>query len=184
MGLVASRKGLGNVGSHPDNGIRVAPDTRPLGRGENDLMNERTPLIVGGALILGLLAVALVFGSGRTVAEQPPNSPEAVVQAYLEALIAEDDDAASALTADDSEDPCLGDRNLTLGNIRVALGRVEIDGATARVEVATTDVDEGALGGARYDSTFVLRLVDDSWLIDAADWPYGCGDLRPIEEES
>ncbi len=148
-------------------------------------MKERTPLIIGGTLVGVLLLIALLGGIGRNVPSLDPTTPEGTVQAYLQALLVDDRELADSLIVADTEDPCLhDDTDWLLDNGRVALGAVEVDGSRATVEVVTTEVTEGALGGSRYDSGFDLVLIDEEWRIEAADWPYGCGRIPSGERES
>jgi len=145
-------------------------------------MKERTPLIIGGTLVGVLLLVALLNGLGREVSNLDPSTPEGTVQGYLQALLADDRDSADSFLVADTEDPCLHDEvDWVVDDARIALGAVDVDGPRATVEVVTTEVSEGALGGSRYDSSFDLVLVDGDWRIEAADWPYGCGLSRERE---
>lgn len=146
-------------------------------------MNERTPLIVGGSLVAVLVIVALVFGLDTTVENYDTSTPEGTVQLYLQALIDQDDAAAAAIVVDDPEDPCLDDPvDWIVADARMALGEVTVGDGVANVEVLTTQIDEGAFGNSSYDSVFSLVSVDGEWRLEAADWPYGCGDVRPIGE--
>lgn len=153
--------------------------------GDDVPMKERTPLILGGAVIGVLLLIALVAGLGRDVTSLDATTPEGTVQQYLQALLQDDRFKADALVSEDSEDRCLGDEvDWVLDDARVALGAVEVEGSHATVEVVTTEISEGALGGPRYDSAFDLMLIDGDWRIAAADWPYGCGRSSLEERES
>lgn len=146
-------------------------------------MNERTPLIVGGSLVLVLVIVAVVFGLDPKVETYDSSTPQGTVQQYLQALIDQDDVAAAAIVIDDSEDPCLEDPvDWLVADARMALGEVTVGDGVATVEVATTQMDEAGFNTSRYDSVFRLVSVDGEWRIEAADWPFGCGDIRPIGE--
>lgn len=153
--------------------------------GDDEPMKERTPLIIGGTLIGVLLIVALLNGLGGDVSQLDPATPAGTVQGYLQAVLDGDRDYADSFLVEDSEDPCLHDEvDWLVDDARVALGNVEIEDTHATVEVVTTEVSEGALGGSRYDSAFDLVRVDGGWRIEAADWPYGCGRIPPTERES
>lgn len=147
-------------------------------------MNERTPLIVGGSLIVLLVIVAVFVGFNPTVETYDASTPEGTVQSYLQALLDGDEATASALLVDDPEDPCLEDSfDRPVADSRISIDEVEVGDGAATVSIVTTQIGDAVIGNSRYDSAFRLVAVDGGWRIEAADWPYGCGDIRPVTSE-
>lgn len=126
-----------------------------------------------------LLAVAFAVGGvvlgGDGTAELQPDSPEAVVQEYVQAFIDRDEELAMSLVA---ESRC-GDpdsvRRIEEG-IRVTLLDVSERRADAEVRLLVT-TSGGDLPFDRYEWSEELvfdmvRLGDGTWLIDDVPWRF------------
>lgn len=147
----------------------------------------RTRTLVGvsaGVVLLGLLVVAAIVGSGRSTAEYEPGTPEAAVQDYFQALI--DDRPAdayefySAELADNCDRPSFDAYSPRVS--RVVLGEVTTDGSESTVVVRITETwDDGPLMTDEDTFTETLSLVneDGRWLFDRVPWPYPCPPLAP-----
>ncbi len=145
----------------------------------------RTRTIVGlavGAMLLVLLVVAAVAGSGRSTADYEPGTPEAAVQDYFQALI--DNRSAdaygfySAELADNCDRPYLDVSSPRVS--RVVLDTVTIDGSQATVVVRITQRwDDGPLMNDEDTFTETLSLIneDSRWVFDQVPWPYPCPPL-------
>jgi hypothetical protein len=147
----------------------------------------RTRTIVGlavGAVLLVLLVVAAVVGSGRSTTDYGPGTPEAAVQDYFQALIdnrpADTFEFYSTELADSCDRPY---RDVSSPRVsRVVLDTATIDGARATVVVRITQRwDDGPLMNDEDTFTETLSLVnqDGRWVFDQVPWPYPCPPLPP-----
>ena len=134
------------------------------------------PLFVAGLTVVVLVLVAvLVIVFRPEPIEYDPATPEGTVQTYVRAVIDRDNDAAAALMAKDPE--CKPDPYPRFGNesVRVSLGKVEIDGDRASVEVRIT-TSGGNAPFDRYEWTeedrFFLDREAEGWRIDIAPWRF------------
>lgn len=130
------------------------------------------PLVLAGAglLVLVIAAVAAVVGT-RGVADFDPESPEGVVQRYVQAILDGDDERALALLVD-PESECY-DRERE--DFRMTLADVEVDGDRAEVEVTITrGGGDPPFDGYPYatEDVFDLRRVGDDWRISGAPWQF------------
>ncbi len=134
------------------------------------------PLFVAGltVLVLVLVAVAvIVFRPEPTVFD--PSTPEGVVQTYVRAVLDKDDEAAMALLADETECEPIRFGRSGDDSIRVTLGKVEIDGDRATVDVRITTSG----GGSPFDrweysetDSFTLTRQGGEWLIKTLPWRF------------
>ncbi len=135
------------------------------------------------AVVVGLLVVVTV---GVLAFRQPlaltEGTPEATVQAYVQAVIDGDEDAAVALLHADLECDArhLGDAHIG-DDVRVTLHETEVDDATAEIEVVVTTVSgNGPFDVYEYDERYRFELVrqDGQWVITHRPWPYAaCGEV-------
>ncbi len=147
----------------------------------------RTRTIVGlaaGAVLLVLLVVAAVVGSGRSTTDYEAGTPEAAVQAYFQALIDNRSVDAyefySAELADNCDRPYLDVYSPRVS--RVVLDTVTIDGSRATVLVRITQRwDDGPLMSDEDTFSETLSLIneDGRWVFDQVPWPYPCPPLPP-----
>lgn len=125
---------------------------------------------IGAVVVASLLAV---FLRGEP-APLDPSSPEGVVQAYTNAVIDGDIDAAQALLVPEIADDCLRVPGGT-DDYRVTLLESDVQGDSARVRVLiVTTFDSGGLGGDSYESedVFLLSREGDEWLLEAVPWQF------------
>ena len=151
-------------------------------------MSKSNRLLAAMAIgLVALVAVAAVFVAIRDPAEFDPDSPEAVVQAYLVAVLDDDAEAAHALLTPELQGRCaideLQDRYYHDEDGRITLVDSTIEGDTARVEVKfTASYDEGPFGYSEssYEEKFRLARDDGRWQISSAPWPYyRCPEVSP-----
>lgn len=143
-------------------------------------MNTRADRILAVTLagLLLLAVVAAILSVTRDRAPYPEGTPEATVQAYVEAAVAGDGQAA--VTYLDPAGGCTAqhvEEGWISPGVRVVLRESSTDGerATARVDVVSGS--GGLLGASEWseEQTFELRLVEGRWLITGAPWPaYAC----------
>ena len=122
---------------------------------------------------LGVLAVIALVAAGllRETPELDPTTPEGTVQAYLEAVFAGDEEAASQYTEGEC-DPNLGPGSPTQG-VSASLVSVEGDDqqTTVIVQLSQTSNDP-FIGLSEWQEWFNLVNRDDVWLIQEPVWPY------------
>lgn len=148
-----------------------------------------------GAVLLALLVLAALVGPGRDTVDYEPDTPEATVQAYFQALIDDRSSDAFDLYSTDLAAHCgrFG-RDLYGTQVsRVVIEDVEIDEgegsddpAAARVLVRITETwSSGFLGSDQSTSTERLHLVveDGRWVFGDVPWPYPCPPVAPEDEE-
>jgi hypothetical protein len=151
-------------------------------------MSKSNRLLAAMAIgLVALVAVAAVFVAIRDPAEFDPDSPEAVVQAYLVAVLDDDAEAAHGLLTPELQGRCaideLPDRYYHDEDGRITLVDSTIEGDTAIIEVKfTATYDEGPFGYSEssYEEKFRLTRSDGSWRISSAPWPYyRCPEVSP-----
>lgn len=135
-------------------------------------------LLVVVALVAVVAVVAGVLLATRHEPRYDRGTPAGVVQAYLSAVIAGDNQQAAGLLAPDS--PCDLtdlDRAQAPDDVRVVLRATEVRSGTARVEVDMVMSSGDLLGGTEQVErhTFQLTRPDQAWLITGMPWPmYEC----------
>ncbi len=155
----------------------MAPAARKAdtGRMETSKKPDR-PLFVAGLTVVVLVLVAILVIVFRPApVEYDPATPEGTVQTYVRAVLDRDNDAAAALMVEEPE--CKPDPYPRFGeeSIRISLGKVEIDGDRATVEVRIT-TSGGNAPFDRYEWTeedrFFLDREAGVWRIDTAPWRF------------
>lgn len=149
-------------------------------------MRNRAGLVLAVAVgVLVLMAVvAAVLSATREGPQLPEGSPEAAVQAYLQAVAEGDEDAAAAFL--DPEGRCTEEDLRDSGSRsagRIVLRDVEVDGDEADVEVELVYGGDGPFGGDEWRDPvrFDLRRDGDRWVITGEPWPmYGCRADRSV----
>lgn len=129
-----------------------------------------------------LTAVAIVLGMTADEADLDPGTPEATVQAYLQAVTDRDAEAAVALFSDELTDRCginIVRDSFQYGprNFRATLGDVETREATTDVFVEITERygDDPLFGGeSTFSEMYSLEQQDGEWRIVHATWPVWC----------
>lgn len=143
-----------------------------------------TPILIGiGIFVVVALIVAITL-AGSNVRSYEPGTPEAVAQAYIQALFDEDTDEAYEYLSADVQEKC-EPRDLDLWWVRDAesasFDEVRIDGDRAEIELRllSTDLELGVFPFENYDysreTELELDRVDGEWVITDATWPLtGC----------
>ena len=153
--------------------------------------------LIGGAALLALLLIASVIAAvTREEAEFAPGSPEAAVQAYLNALDADDfpavrDALSPELQAACSIEDMFGgrypdQRRSILEDKRITLEGSQTFDETTFVIVRITEFRNGDLfgpSGYAFGDSFALKQFDGHWKFSENPWPrFDCA--RPTPEPS
>lgn len=132
---------------------------------------------LGGALLL-VLALAGILAAIREPAELDPGTPAGVVQQYVQAVMAGDNDLAADYLAQSTVcDAGDLDRTYVDPTSRIDLLSTSINGDRAHVRVAV-QIPTGELMQSNWTDERTIRLenVDGSWRITGIPWPlYECG---------
>lgn len=129
--------------------------------------------VVGLVAVLAFVAVLVTVAGGPT--DYDPDSPEGVVQAYVEAVVDGDHREAAALLAEES--PCgLDDLDEWFfdADVRVVLREVRIEGDDADVAVSIAESPAGSVfAGAERFRRHTFRLVGGpgQWQVSGTPWP-------------
>lgn len=139
-------------------------------------------LLAPGPLIGIFVALLVAVSIGLTIFSPDPetfdpDSPEGVVQQYLEAALDGDEDAAERLLAEDVELDC---QSRSAASVRVSLVESNVTDDRATVEVRITESSGGPFDGGSYtrDDTFRLERTSDGWRITDRPWDF-CWE-RPV----
>ena len=168
-------------------------------------MDSSTRWLIGFAVALGALvfvALALARAGGVEPTIYPANTPEGVVQTYLQALDDGDADDVLMLFSDDLMRPCISDRirlefprdvrnierrRFTLVEVReLSSDRVAVDIRIARMQ--DPELFSPPPGESSSETVIILdRRADGSWAIAELPWPLEynveqlCGEERAPE---
>lgn len=121
-------------------------------------------ILVG--VVLGVVALAIVVVAIRPgQAELDPDSPEGVVQRYIEAWLEGSEAAHLLVDGDECTERFPPPNDVTL---RVVLESSEIAGDEAEVRVVITETYGEPLDQSQYTSTetFTLERTEEGWRID------------------
>lgn len=145
------------------------------------MQHGNRPLIVAGAALAVLVAVAaIVVVAGPRTDELDPDSPEGVVQAYVQAIVDGDEELARSYV-DTPEDCTDRDPPPFDDSFRMTLSSVDVDAGEADVAVVITR-SSGEPPFDRYESTteaeFSLQRRGSEWLVTDVPWEF-----RACEEE-
>lgn len=133
---------------------------------------DRVLAIVVGLVVLVAVVVG-VLAANRTATEYDRATPEGVVQAYVEAVLDGDHEAAADLLSEDNAcDVNDLDSSYLPEYDRVVLREAEVDGDSARVEIEAV-VAEGPFAAFDYSErhTFRLERSGTEWRITGRPWP-------------
>lgn len=126
-------------------------------------------------ILIGL-TILLVVAAGVTAAlrnptpDFDPDSPEGVVKAFVEAILAGDVETAASLQAEGRE-PCSFDNQ----SIRVTYRSTEVRGDRATVTVVISTVGGSSpfdTYESSYEDRFRLESVDGRWKVVDGPWPF------------
>ena len=127
--------------------------------------------------VLVVLAVAFTF------VERPrldPDTPEGVVQRYLQAVVEGRQSVARSYLSDRLQDECDSrfPRYLSRDAYRIEWVDTVVDGSEARVYVLVAEDDLGVFGSYyEFDAGFTLWESADGWRITDQEWPwYECSE--------
>lgn len=140
--------------------------------------NRSTAVVIGG-LVVGLVAVGIVFAA-REPDRAEPGTPEATAQGYFQAFVDSDYIAAETLLTDDLLARCderYSQFRDTGTGLRVVIIGTTVRGTTATVIVSITETfDDNPLSqnSHTFDEVLVMESAGDHWLISAPPWPLHC----------
>lgn len=127
-----------------------------------------------------LAAAAALLSASKPKVQYSVNSPEGVVQRYLEAVIdGRNERAAEFFAANSSCDATDIDRSWIPESLRINLAESDIEGNQAFIELAI-DISSGGPFDDYYTETHNFRLIRESegWRILGIPWPlYNCEEL-------
>lgn len=142
-----------------------------------DKTSDPARRVLGVIVVVAVLAIAggAVLASQRDATPLDPASPEGVVQTYLTAVLAGDDDAALATFSEELRASCdTGFGTSRSDATRVVLRDTTIDGDSATV-VVTIQVSTDPFDEYSYEERISLAAGAGGWEIDRIPWPYfGC----------
>ena len=128
-----------------------------------------------------LAAVAAILTSSKEARDYAPNTPEGVVQSFLENVIdGKNEDAARYFSMTSTCDATDIDRSWIPDTVRVNLTNTQIEGDRAYIDVAV-DMNQDQLFGDMYSEKHNFRLVRESgaWKILGIPWPlYSCDEVN------
>lgn len=128
-----------------------------------------------------LAAVAAILTSSKETRDYAPNTPEGVVQSFLENVIdGKNEDAARYFSMTSTCDATDIDRSWIPDTVRVNLTNSQIEGERAYIDVAV-DMNQDQLFGDMYSEKHNFRLVRESgaWKILGIPWPlYSCDEVN------
>lgn len=135
---------------------------------------SRTPLILLGATVLLVVVALIVVFTRGAAAPVDPASPEGVVQSYVTAVLAGNEQEAAALLTTEAVKDCHVGDVFDRGDMRVTLLSTRFEGPGASVLVSITETRVSGPFGANensYEDSFALVRRQDSWAIDTVPWP-------------
>jgi len=128
-----------------------------------------------------LAAIAAILTSSKEARDCAPNTPEGVVQSFLENVIdGKNEDAARYFSMTSTCDATDIDRSWIPDTVRVNLTNAQIEGDRAYIDVAV-DMNQDQLFGDMYSEKHNFRLVRESgaWKILGIPWPlYSCDEVN------
>ena len=141
-------------------------------------VNSKIAVVVGAIVVVGVVIASLA--SSWTVSPRDPNSPEGVVQTYMQAVVDHDTEAALSLLEPGTK--------CTISNFqqtyydrssRVTLVDVNTTGDRATVHVRIEHSNGDPFGGTwDEEQYFQLLRTGEAWRILGTPWPvYSCGEM-------
>lgn len=140
-----------------------------------------TRIILWAGIAVGvLLVVAVGFTFISSSPRLDPNTPEGVIQRYLQAVVDGRRQEARSYLSDRLQPECNpgSPRYLSRDAYRIEWIETVMDRSTARVEVSVAEQDPGIFGSYyEFYASFSLELAEDGWRITHQEWPwYGCSE--------
>ena len=138
-------------------------------------------LVVIVLFTLALAAVAAFLTSSRETKDYALNTPEGVVQSFLNDVIdGKNEDAARYFSVTSTCDATDIDRSWIPDTVRVNLTNTQIEGDRAYIDVAV-DMNQDQLFGDMYTEKHSFRLAREgsNWKILGIPWPlYSCDEVN------
>jgi len=145
----------------------------------NQRANRVLGLVVAAISIVALIAVLAVKDK---TPQLDANTPEGIVQQYLQAATARDFEKAITYLASDTKCKVADfDQAYIQSSIRISLSDSSITGDSATVKVNIDNSNGVPFGGSYTESqSFRLTKSDTGWKIAGIPWPtYQCGGVTP-----
>jgi hypothetical protein len=135
---------------------------------------DRTLLaVIAVIVVLVVVALVVVFSRGPA-APLDTASPEGTVQQYTKAIVAGDEQAASAFLSDEWLSQCdVNQGYQTSNSVRVTLVSTTERPDSADVHVLITTTYQGDMlgsGSSSYEDVFDLVKIDHRWKINTVPW--------------
>ena len=134
--------------------------------------------------LLVVVAVVLTFVKSPQL---DPDTPEGVVQRYLQAVVEGRNSVARTYLSDRLQDECDArfPRYLSRDAYRIEWVDTVVDGSEARVDVLVAEDDLGVFGSYyEFHAGFTLQDSGHGWRITDQEWPwYGCSEPMLDREE-
>lgn len=147
-----------------------------------------TRILVWFGVAVGVLVVVAVVLTFVKSPRLDPDTPEGVVQRYLQAVVEGRHTAARSYLSDPLQDECDSGfpRYFSRDAYRIEWVDTVVDGSEARVDVLVGEDDLGVFGFFyEFHAGFTLRESADGWRITDQEWPwYGCSELMLGRKES
>lgn len=148
-----------------------------------DPTNSRALGLVVGIVLALAVAIAAIVTSMRPTAELDPNTPEGTVQAFFEAVEAENWEGLRALLSAPLQEDCEATELAQFRDDidRAVIARVDSTGADTIVEVSVSRVVvDDPLNPYTYDDTFqfVLTQEDGRLVVSQLPWQFFCEGVR------
>lgn len=134
-------------------------------------MSNSTRWYLGAVAAIVAIAIAVVL-TGTAPTAYPVGSPEATVQAYLEAVIDDDFAAAQALVTESGKEECDGFIGSDNGLQRARISDANTSGDIALVEVTLSWSGGADAFASEYseNSRFELTMTETGWMVDRLPW--------------
>ncbi len=150
-------------------------------------MSPDVRILIWAGVAVALLLVAAVVLTFVKSPQLDPDSPEGVVQRYLQAVVEGRRSLARSYLSDRLQDECDSHfpRYLSRDAYRIEWVDTVVDGSEARVDVLVAEDDLGVFGSYyEFDAGFTLQESADGWRITDQEWPwYGCSEPMLDREE-
>ena len=137
------------------------------------MTDTRRPLLIVSGVVATFIFVTLIATVLRPVEQLDPNTPEGVVQLFIQAVLDDNDVGAEAFVTSDFLDDCNFRHGLSNGRYSIDKSREVHDGYL--IEVTSSSRDEGVRPDYITED-FLLVEVDDKWLIDWISGPFDCSE--------
>jgi len=148
-----------------------------------DSTNGRSLGLIVGVILAVAVAVAAIVTSLRPSPQLDPNTPEGTVQAFFQAVEADDWDGVRALLSGSLQEECESSELAQFRDDvdRAVIAEVDTAGSETIVEVRVSRVVvDDPLNPYTYEDTFQFVLTDDNGRLAVSElpWQFYCEGVR------